>query len=393
MPGSVHSSAAPSYGEPLELSIEALSSDGRGIARVQGLVVFVEGALPGQRVLANVTVRQKRFLEVELKQVLQPSGDECHPPCPHANECGGCPWQTLPYPRQLFWKQKILEDALERIGHFKKALVRPIIPSPEQWRFRNKMSFAFGLDSQNTLILGQRARHSRNVTELTSCLLTGESTMQVLSRLRTAIEESQTGSTFIPPTCWRHCVIRQNRLGNMLIELIVGKLPGAKEPCLHSLRGITQQLMQDCPQVKGVAVSQKLQGDAYARGEKTLFTMGETTLEESLRRPAALFPDSSIALRYGASSFFQVNTLAAEQLYGAGAAMLAAKPVQDLWDLYCGVGSIGLFMAPLASSLYGVECVGAAIQQARENAKGAGLARCRFEAGDASLAFRRMREA
>ena len=179
----------------------------------------------------------------------------------------------------------------------------------------------------------------------------------------------------------------------MLIELIVGKLPGAKEPCLHSLRGITQHILQDCPQVKGVAVSQKLQGDAYARGEKTLFTMGETTLEESLRRPAALFPDSSIALRYGASSFFQVNTLAAEQRYGAGAAMLAAKPVQDLWDLYCGVGSIGLFMAPLASSLYGVECVGAAIQQARENAKGAGLARCRFEAGDASLAFRRMREA
>ena len=128
----------------VELDISALVSDGRGIGRLEGMVVFVEGALPGQRVRARILHVRKRMAEAELVSVLVPSGEEMTPPCPHASRCGGCPWQGLPYARQLEWKERIVRDALQRVGGIAEPPLLPVLPSPAEWGYRNKMEFAFG---------------------------------------------------------------------------------------------------------------------------------------------------------------------------------------------------------------------------------------------------------
>lgn len=131
------------------------------------MAVFVEGALPGQRVRARIVRTRKRMAEAELVEILVPSEDENEPPCPHAGLCGGCPWQGLPYVRQLEWKARIVRDALQRVGGIENPLILDILPSPETWRYRNKMEFAFGRTEEGGIVLGLRERGSRAVVSVT----------------------------------------------------------------------------------------------------------------------------------------------------------------------------------------------------------------------------------
>ena len=132
-------------GQFLELRVDALVSDGRGLGRHDGVVVLVEDALPGQLVRARVAAVRKSLAEAALVEVLERSPDEQEPPCPHAGRCGGCSWQSLAYGRQLAWKERIVHDALERVGKVACPPMLPILPSPSEWGYRNKMEFAFGV--------------------------------------------------------------------------------------------------------------------------------------------------------------------------------------------------------------------------------------------------------
>ena len=132
-------------GQFLELRVDALVSDGRGLGRHDGVVVLVEDALPGQLVRARVDAVRKSLAEAALVEVLERSPDEQEPPCPHAGRCGGCSWQSLAYGRQLAWKERIVHDALERVGKVACPPMLPILPSPSEWGYRNKMEFAFGV--------------------------------------------------------------------------------------------------------------------------------------------------------------------------------------------------------------------------------------------------------
>lgn len=181
-----------SKGDSLELTLHGFSPDGRTVGRTdEGLTVFVQGGVPGQRVRATLHSVKKRLAEAELAEILAPAPEERPAPCPHAAQCGGCPWQSLPYSGQLHWKGRIVEDALRRIGRLDlpDGVFQPVLcveeeNAPVEWGTRNKMEFAFAADEAGRTRLGLRSRASRSVVEVEQCRLQTERTMSVLAALR-----------------------------------------------------------------------------------------------------------------------------------------------------------------------------------------------------------------
>lgn len=350
-------------GSEIEVTVEALVSDGRGLGRCEGMAVFVENALPGQTVRARVVSVRKRLAEAELREVLRPSPDERLPPCPHAGGCGGCPWQSLAYERQLMWKERIVRDALERVAKVPDAPVLPILPSPEAWGYRNKMEFAFGPSAGGEKSVGLRERGSRAVVEVTGCLLQTPLTMRVLDAVRGLVKGPFRGLD------GRFLVVREPRAGGCFVELIAGA--GADEGVGERFAAA---LRSEVDGVTGFALSLREAPGDVAYGERTLYADGR--LEERI---------GHIRLQLGHNAFFQVNTPAAELLYAEAAAFAALdafeRPV--LWDVYGGVGSIGLYMAREGVRVVNVEAMPGALRHARANAKALGVRDYRTERGDA----------
>lgn len=347
----------------LDLTVEALVSDGRALGRHEGMAVFVENALPGQLVRARIVNVRKRLAEAELTRVLRPSPDELPSPCPHAGRCGGCPWQSLAYERQLMWKERIVRDALERVAKVPQPPVLPILPSPEAWGYRNKMEFAFGLSASGEAGIGLRERGSRAVVEVTGCLLQTPLTMRVLDAARGLVKGPFRGLD------GRFLVIREPRAGGCFVELIVG--PGADG---GTAERFAAALREEADGVTGVTLSLREAPGDVAYGERVLHTEGR--LEERI---------GPVRFQFGHDAFFQVNTPAAELLYAEAARFAALdafeRPV--LWDVYGGVGSIGLYMAGAGARIVNIEAMPGAVRHARANAKALGVRDYRTERGDA----------
>lgn len=172
--------------------------------------------MPGQLVRARVAAVRKSLAEAALVEVLERSPDEQEPPCPHAGRCGGCSWQSLAYGRQLAWKERIVHDALERVGKVACPPMLPILPSPSEWGYRNKMEFAFGVSGDGGKALGLRERGSRNIVEVTGCLLQTPLTMRVLEAVR------MLSNGAFHDLDGRFLVVREPNAGGCFVELIVG---------------------------------------------------------------------------------------------------------------------------------------------------------------------------
>ena len=392
--------------DTLELDLHGLSPDGRTVGRSgDGLTVFVRGGLPGERVLARLTAVKKRMAEAELVQVLRPSDEERPAPCPHADVCGGCPWQQLPYARQLEWKERIEQDALRRIGRLElpEGTIRPVLSCGErsEWRYRNKMEFAFGRGENGETLLGLRARASRSVTEVTHCRLQSPRTMSVLAAVRDLCRkhdlhaavserapqrtprEKAFSSAVRQNDILRFLVIREPCDGGCLVELIT--LPSPQEA--GTLKKLGHELLDGPAGVTGFVHSTRTSPADVAYGERTVLALGETELSETLHLQGR---DVTFTLDH--NSFFQVNSRAAELLYNTAAdlAALLFEAGKDFrgrecWDIYCGVGGLALTMAPHFSRVCGLESVAQAVKLAAVNAERAGTgASFRFECGDAA---------
>ncbi|WP_298068247.1 23S rRNA (uracil(1939)-C(5))-methyltransferase RlmD [uncultured Mailhella sp.] len=385
-------------GDELELTLHGFSPDGRGVGRTdEGLTVFVQGGLAGQRVRARLTSVKKCMAEAEAAAVLEASPEERPAPCPHAAHCGGCPWQRLPLPLQHTWKRRIVHDALTRIGRLNvpEALVQPVLSTGQEWGWRNKMEFAFAADSAGKTLLGLRARASHAVVEVTGCLLQTPRTMAVLQALRelcrkaglsAAPEANRTAtrSSARPGAILRFAVLREPRRGGCLAELIT--LPAPQEA--QKVRQVGEALLSGPWGVTGFVHSTRAAPSSVASGERTALVLGESTLTETL-----FLQGREVAFRLGHNSFFQVNSQAAELLYET-AAQEAARLFpsapgtlwgKSCWDIYCGVGGLALTLAPHFESVSGLEIATPAVALASANA--AALREntvFRFETGDAA---------
>ena len=361
----------PRRGDEVELTIDALAHGGAGIGRTEGFVVFVRGAVPGDRVRARIEKAKRSFAEARLEAVLEPSPDRIEPRAPHP----GAPWQVLPYERQLEVKQGQVVDALVRIGGFEAPPVEAIEPAVDPWRYRNKLEYSFGATDGGELALGfHRAGRWDAIDDIESDVLASERVDELRLAVRAWCREEGLSaydrgdhSGFL-----RNLIVREGRRTGQLQARLVTS-PGA-------LRG--DELAAALP-ADSVLWTQAASVAETTRGGTTRQLEGAAALEEELDLRGA-------RLRFSISpdAFFQTNTEMAERLYATAAELAGLTGRERVFDLYCGIGTIALAFALDAREVVGVESVERAVADAIANAQRNGIDNARFFAGDVRTAMR-----
>ena len=363
----------PRRGDELELTIDRLAYGGAGVARTEsGYVVFVRGAVPGDRVLARIGKSKRSWAEAELVELLEPSPERVEPVAPHP----GAPWQVLPYERQLEEKESQVRDALSRIGGFEDPPVERIIPAEQRLRYRNKLEYSFGTDEYGELVLGfHRAGRFDVIDDVQDDILASERINEVREAVKawcraeglTAWDrETQTGVL-------RNLVVREGRRTAQVQARIVTS-PGS-EFRVAELAAATPADSFLWTRAEGVAET--------TRGGDTQVVKGSAVLEEEL---------AGLRFRISPDAFFQTNTEMAERLYGTAAELAGLSGREKILDLFCGIGTIALALALDAGEVWGVELVEEAVRDAIENATLNGIDNTRFFAGDVRLVMRELLE-
>ncbi len=368
-------------GHEIELDLDKLALGGSALGRLPtgdsgpGLVVFVEHGLPGQRVRVRLEKLAKRHALAQLLEVLRPGEGQIPPPCPHFGECGGCMWQHLEYARQLEWKRGFLAEALQRIGGIQDCVVPATAPSPEEYGYRNKMEFAFAGQGAE-LRLGLRPRKGSAVLDTPGCMLMRAPAMEVVAAVRDACAASglaawdpATGDGF-----WRHFVLRHadSQGQELLGQLITADAPALKD----TARQVCETLLAEAPSLCGVAHSVRRSPTPIALGQRTLHVSGRDTCR---------FTIHGLTLEAGVNSFFQTNTGSAAALFTLVRDMARPLAGELIWDVYCGVGGLGLYLANEAGGgcrLRGFEISQEAVAWAQTNSHSNCVADCRFISGD-----------
>jgi 23S rRNA (uracil1939-C5)-methyltransferase len=362
--GTKTAARGPRRGESLELEIDSLAFGGRGVARAEGFVVFVAGALPGDRVRAEVTKGKKRFAEARAVEVLRAGADRLPDRCVHGGEpCPGAPWQGLPYEAQLAYKQEQVDEALRRIGGLEGFETEEIVPAAEQWRYRNKLEYSFGEDEELTLGFHARGRWDLTV-DVDDCHLASEAGNEA----RNAVREwarAESIPAFEPRGrrgVLRNLAVREGRrTGQVQTRLVTSKARFPRPPVdLHTI------------------VEDEAGGTDGPTG-----VLGEERLREEL---------CGLELEMSHGAFFQTNTEMAERLYAVAGEFAGLGGTERVFDLYCGIGTIGLTMASRAGEVWGLEIVEEAIADAERNARRNKIENAHFMAANARTGVRPLLE-
>lgn len=375
-------------GQKVLLDVEKLALGGHGLARLDGMAVFVEGALPGQRLLARIVARKARHAWAESLQVQVQSPDFIPPGCPHFGVCGGCDWLHMDYARQLHWKRELVREALRRLGGTETE-VSPTIPSPVVDGYRNKMEFAFappvagqrGHDAADPFVLGLRPRgQALRAVAVDSCRLCP---VEMIETRRIIGEWALTSGlpAYDPLTgkgFWRHAVLRQGYPAGGITAVVITSA---------YLRGrdmgerLAEHLKKHAPWVRSLIHEERKSRSLVAQGEKNIFRGGTGKTKYCLE---------TLELTVSWRSFFQSNTPAACELYARVRDFAGLSGCETVWDLYSGVGGIALSLARDRARVVGLESVPQAVRDARDNAGRNNLAHCDFLLGDVAETLGRL---
>ena len=366
----------------VELEVETLAYGGKGVARHDGLVVFVESALPGDRVRAKVTKVRSGHAEAHTVELLAPGADRVADTCVHAQgPCPGAPWQGLPYELQLQHKAQQVDDALRRIGHLDGYELEPIVPAAQRWRYRNKLEYSFG-EHDGCLVAGFHRRGDwRTIEDIEDCHLASESSNAVRNALRSWFAEAdlpaydrETNGGLL-----RNLVVREGRrTGQLQVRLLTSA--AAAELDTAALATFVQATF---PEVTSLIWSVNHALADVAHGTEDHLLAGESWIEEEL---------AGLTFRILSDAFFQTNTEMAEHLVAVVREFIVGKAagikVPRLFDLYCGIGTIGLALAGQAEEIWGVDVVEKSIACAIDSARLNGVENAHFFAGNARTAIR-----
>ena len=361
------SSARPARGAEIDLDVESLAHGGNGVARLDGYVVFVAGAIPGDRVRAQVTKSKRAYAEARAVEVLEPSPERIEPVADHP----GAPWQVLPYERQLEVKHEQVGDALERIGRLEGFDLEPIVGAAETWRYRNKLEYSFGTGDDGELVCGFHApgRFDR-ILALEDCKLASERGNAVREQVLAWCRERGLSA-------WdrreqrgllRNLVVREGRRsGQIQVRLVTspGEIPANE--------------LADAVDCEGLFWTRTAGLGESTRGGETVLLSGAPQMHERL---------GDLNFLISPEAFFQTNTEMAEVLYGVAAERAGLRGHERVFDLYCGIGTIGLSLAARAREVAGVDIVEEAVADAIENARLNEITNASFYAGDIRLAMR-----
>ena len=382
----------PEKNQEYEITIEDYGNDGEGIGHIDGMAVFVKDAAKGDHARVKIIKVKKNYAYGRVMEILVPSGDRVSPICSHARACGGCSLMHISYEKQLEWKQEKVRAALERIGGVKNAgeLMEPVVgledgtASEEKagtlaaaemksrgLRYRNKGQFPVGRKKDGSLAIGFYGRHSHSIVDTDCCYLQSEKMDSVLQLCRQWAEQNG-----IEPYdeekhqgLLRHIVIREGRESGQIQVCLV-----LKEDALPQKAG--EKLTETLKKVEGmtsIVLNINPENTNRILGDKLRVLQGKETITDRI---------GELSFEIGPLSFYQVNPVQTRRMYQKALEYASLTGQETVFDLYCGIGTISLFLAKKARQVYGIELVPEAIEDAKRNAARNGITNASFYAGE-----------
>lgn len=352
------------------LKIEDCGMDGEGIGKVDGFTVFVKDAVIGDTVSAKIMKAKKNYGFGRLMEVLEPSPYRVEPVCPIARQCGGCQLQTVSYEQQLAFKEKKVRGHLEHIGGFTDLPMEPIIGMEEPFHYRNKAQFPVGVNKEGKLVTGFYAGRTHSIMENRDCALGMPENKAILDSVLGFMEQygitaydEETGKGLA-----RHILTRCGYFtGEWMVCVIINskKLP-FEDKLVEALKTL--------PGMTSIMININKERSNVILGDEVRLLYGKPYITDKI---------GEISYQISPLSFFQVNPQQTNKLYSKALEYADLKGEETVWDLYCGIGTISLFLAQQAKFVRGVEIVPAAIENARENAKLNGIENVEFFVGKA----------
>ena len=364
--------------QELELRVDSLAYGGNGVARLNGFVVFVRRGLPGDTVRARVTKVKRSHAEALALEVVEPSARRVKAPCAHYPACGGCRFQDLAYDAQLEAKQEQLRDALQRIGGVSAPPVEPIVPAESEFFYRNKLEYSFTSSPSGPALGFHKAGRWDEVLEIETCWLTTD----LGNAIRAAIRDWAREERLEPfdraeqKGYLRHLVVREARnTGQALVQLVTAA--GERFDRDHLV-----DTLRRFREVRSIhwAVNES---PAEVTNLPTTLLWGDEAIEEQL---------GGLRLRVRPNAFLQTNTAMAERLYALAGDYAGLIGGENVYDLYCGIGTIGLTLAARALTVWGLEVSEESVACAVENADLNGITNAAFFAGETADAVAELRD-
>ena len=354
----------------VEITIDDIGSSGEGIGKYEGYTLFVKDATVGDRALVKVMKTGKSYGFAKLQSLIEPSPYRVEPRCPIASKCGGCQLQHVDYKKQLEYKENTVRNCLTRIGGFKNFSMEAIVGMEDPYYYRNKSQFPVARNKDGSISIGFYAGRTHTIIDTHHCYIAAEVNIDIIKVMREFIEEYH-----IEPYdeenhkgLLRHILTREGyKTGEVMVCLIInGKDISHKEELISKLREI--------PGMKSICLNINKDKSNVILGEKIIPLWGEPYITDYI---------GDIAYRISPISFYQVNPIQTKKLYDTALEYADLHGDEVVWDLYCGIGTVSLFLAQKAKMIYGVEIVPQAVEDAKINAKINGIDNAQFLLGAA----------
>lgn len=370
----------------LTVTIEDIGNDGEGIGKVDGYTLFVKDAVIGDTVRCKIMKAKKNYAYGKLEEILVPSGIRITPLCKFHRQCGGCQIQAMDYEAQLSFKQKKVKNNLMRIGGFQEAfleeVMEPIVGMENAYHYRNKAQFPVGTDKEGKLITGFYAGRTHDIIANTDCVLGVEENKEILETILRHMEkhhvpayDEKTGTGLV-----RHVLIRKGFASGEIMVCLVVNSEGKRFPA-------QDELIEALVKISGmtsVSVNINTARTNVIMGDEVYTLWGKDKISDTIHvREGEDFSltNRGIVFHISPLSFYQVNPVQTEKLYSLALDYAGLTGTETVWDLYCGIGTISLFLAGAAKKVYGVEAIPQAIEDARENAAYNGIKNAEFYVG------------
>lgn len=354
--------------DELILKIEDMGVDGAGIGKADGMTFFVKDAVIGDVVRAKVMKLKKTYGYARLMELQEASPDRVEPKCPYYRQCGGCQIQALSYEKQLEFKERKVRNNLERIGGFTEIPMEPIVGMEEPYHYRNKAQFPVGTDKDGHIVTGFYAGRTHTIIPNRDCALGLPVNREILDLVIDFMEkyhvsayDEKTGKGLV-----RHVLIRCGFTSKekMVCLIINGKSLPHSEKLVEALRKIDG--------MTSISINCNTERTNVILGRKTVVLWGQEYITDQI---------GEISYEISPVSFYQVNPVQTEKLYGLALEYADLHGEENVWDLYCGIGTISLFLAQKAKQVYGVEIIPQAIENAKRNAVKNGIENAEFFVG------------
>ena len=352
------------------LTIEDMGVDGEGIGHVDGCTLFVKDALIGDVITAKIMKMKKNYGYARLMEILTPSKDRVEPKCAYHKQCGGCQIQALSYEKQLEYKKKKVLNNITRIGGLEKLPEFDLIGMEDPYQYRNKAQFPFGTDKNGEVVTGFYAGRTHSIISNTKCYLGVEENQQILEIILAHLKkynipayDEQTGKGLL-----RHVLIRKGFTTKELMVCLI--LNGTRMP---EVKELVEELVK-IPGMTSITINVNTKQTNVIMGQEMRSVWGQDYITDYI---------GNVKYQISPLSFFQVNPVQTRKLYERALEYADVESGETVWDLYCGIGTISLFLAQRAKQVYGVEIVPQAIGDAKHNATLNGFTNAEFYVGKA----------